>query len=120
MKFLLDVGISPRLGKLLMTNGHTYRYIPEHYSKKSSDETIMEIAIENEEVIITHDLDFGALLAFSKNARPSTILFRIHHIVPELFYNLIVNNWKTIEEPLKKGALVIIENNNIRIRRLPI
>ena len=120
MKFLFDVGISPRLGKLLMTNGHSYRYLPDFYSNKTSDVGIMEIAIENEEVIITHDLDFGTLLAFSGQTRPSVIMFRIHHIEPKLFYRLILENWDKIEEPLENGSLVIIETNSIRIRRLPL
>ena len=120
MKFLLDVGISPQLGKRLTADGHTYRHLPNHYSSKTTDSGILDIAIDNQEVIITHDLDFGTLLAFSQQNRPSVILFRIHHIEPELFYKLISDNWKTIEEPLSTGALVIIETHSIRIRRLPI
>jgi predicted nuclease of predicted toxin-antitoxin system len=120
MKFLLDVGISPRLGKLLTANNHTYRYLPDFYSNKTSDADILEIAIENQEVVITHDLDFGSLLAFSRKSQPSVILFRIHHIDPELFYNLISENWDTIEDPLSKGSLVIIETDTIRMRYLPI
>jgi predicted nuclease of predicted toxin-antitoxin system len=120
MKFLFDVGISPRLGKLLMTQGHSFRYLPNHYSNKTPDFDILEIAIENDEVIITHDLDFGTLLAFSGQNSPSVILFRIHHIEPVLFYKLILDNWDTIEQPLESGSLVIIELNSIRIRPLPI
>lgn len=29
MRFLLDVGISPRLGKLLEADGHDFRYVPK-------------------------------------------------------------------------------------------
>jgi predicted nuclease of predicted toxin-antitoxin system len=120
MKFLLDVGISPRLGELLMQQAHSYRHLPNHYSPKTNDVDILQIAIDNQEVIITHDLDFGALLAFSGNNQPSTILFRIHDIVPQLFHNLIINNWQTIEEPLIEGALVVIETHSVRIRKLPL
>lgn len=120
MKFLLDVGISPRLGELLIQKGHSYRHMPNFYSPKTDDSDILKIAVENQEVIITHDLDFGALLAFSGDNRPSTILFRIHNIVPQLFYDLIVDNWTTIEQPLHEGALVIIETHSVRIRKLPL
>ena len=118
MKFLLDVGISPRLGALLTAQGHRYRHLPNHYSPKTNDSEILQIAIDNQEVIITHDLDFGALLAFSNDNRPSTILFRIHDIVPQLFYNLIVDNWEIIEQPLIEGALIVIETHSVRIRKL--
>ena len=120
MKFLLDVGISPRLGKMLEAREHSYRYLSDYYSGKTTDADILEIAIENDEIVITHDLDFGSLLAFSRKNRPSVILFRIHHIQPELFYSLIMDNWSTIEQPLLEGSLVIIESNSIRIRPLPI
>jgi predicted nuclease of predicted toxin-antitoxin system len=70
--------------------------------------------------MITHDLDFGELLAFSRDNKPSVILFRIHYINVLLFYTLIKQNWSTINEPLENGALVVIEENNIRIRKLPI
>lgn len=120
MKFLLDVGISPRLGELLSNDGHTYRFLPNFYSSKTADTDILQIAIENNEVIIAHDLDFGNLLAFSEQNRPSVILFRIHQIEPNLFYQLISQNWEKMEVPLKNGAFIVIEVHSIRIRQLPI
>ena len=120
MKFLLDVGISPELGRMLEAAEHSYRYLPEHYPRTSTDAQILEFARENDEVIITHDTDFGTLLAFSAEEAPSIILFRIHHISAELFFKLITENWAEIELPLEEGALVVIEVNSIRVRRLPI
>jgi len=120
MKFLLDVGISPALGQLLEVNGHEFRYLPDHFSNKTSDSGILEIARQAEEVIITHDLDFGRLLAFSGERMPSVILFRIHHINAEVFHELLVQNWEIIAEPLATGALVVIEMESIRVRMLPI
>ena len=120
MKFLLDVGINPRLGALLETEGHTFRFVPNHYSNRLPDAEILEIARQNGEVIIAHDLDFGAHLAFSGADRPSIIIFRIHHINPEVFFQLLTACWERIETPLRMGALVIIEKSNIRIRTLPI
>ena len=53
MKFLLDVGISPALGNKLEAAGHEFRYLPDHYSNKSTDSEILEIALEAGEIIIT-------------------------------------------------------------------
>ena len=47
MKFLLDVGISPRLGALLEQSGHTFRFVPDHYSNRLSDAEILEAARVN-------------------------------------------------------------------------
>jgi predicted nuclease of predicted toxin-antitoxin system len=119
MNFLLNVGISPRLGKFLENEGHSYRYVPYFFSNKISDLEILDIALNNDEVVITHDLDFGTLLAFSKQEKPSVILFRIHHINAELFYKIICENWQSMETPLNQGAMVVIEASSIRIRLLP-
>lgn len=119
MKFLLDVGITPQLGRMLEASGHSFRYVPQYYPNTSSDVEILEIARQEGEVIITHDTDFGALLAFSEASSPSVILFRIHHINAELFHNLITENWPEIEQPLLAGSVVVIEVNSIRIRKLP-
>jgi predicted nuclease of predicted toxin-antitoxin system len=120
MKFLLDVGITPKLGVLLEADGHEFRYVPDFYSNKISDADILEIARQHHEVVITHDLDFGTQLAFSAQLMPSVILFRIHHIDETRFYQLITTHWLVIEAPLKNGAFVVIESNAIRIRDLPI
>ena len=120
MKFLLDVGISPRLGVLLEEAGHTFRFVPDYYSNRLPDEEILEIARQNGEVIIAHDLDFGMQLAFSGASSPSVIIFRIHHINPEIFLQLILACWESIESPLAEGALVLIEKASVRIRALPI
>lgn len=120
MKFLLDVGISPALGRLLEAEGHEFRYLPDYFSNKTSDSGILEIALEAGEVIITHDLDFGKLLAFSSQNLPSVILFRIHHINAKVFYDLLRECWEQIAEPIDKGAFIVIETESVRVRMLPI
>jgi len=120
MKFLLDVNISPVLGTLLQSIGHTYRLASSIENGTISDLTILKTAKEQGETIITHDLDFGELLSFSNENKPSVILFRIHHIHADLFFRLIQQNWDKIESYLQDGALIVIEANNIRIRKLPI
>ena len=44
MKFLLDVGITPALGRLLEADGHSFRYLPDFYSNKTTDANILDIA----------------------------------------------------------------------------
>ena len=120
MKFLLDVNISPVLGTLLAKNGHHFRLASSIEKGTLTDINILKIAKENDEVIITHELDFGELLAFSKDNKPSVILFRIHNINASLFFSIIQQNWNTIEPLLLSGALIVMEVQNIRIRKLPI
>lgn len=120
MKFLLDVHLGASLSNLLENDGHSCRLVTEAGDPRMDDTEILELARENDEVILTHDLDFGTLLAFSKYNKPSVIIFRIEKINSRIFYQLIADNWETIEGPLSQGAIVIIEPHSVRIRSLPI
>ncbi len=119
MRFLLDVNIPPKLGRLLEKEGHQYRSLIEMQKKTLSDVEIVELARRNEEIILTHDLDFGQILAFSGEAYPSVIIFRISKVNALLFFSLLVENLEMISNDLQRGAIVIFKHNSIRIRRLP-
>jgi len=120
MKFLLDVHMPPILASSLEEEGHQYRLLAKIADPKSLDMEIIEIARLSGEVILTHDLDFGTLLAFSNASSPSVIIFRIPQINFSVLYQLIKENWVTVEDPLNKGAIVVFQANAIRIRELPI
>ncbi|GAB4020857.1 DUF5615 family PIN-like protein [Spirosoma koreense] len=119
MKFLLDVNLPPSLGLRLELVGHSYRWVPLCMHPTSSDYSIIEEALLNNEVILTHDTDFGTLLTFANTAKPSVVLFRIDKINAELFFTLLINNWSIISQPLQDGALIIFEKDKFRIRELP-
>lgn len=119
MKFLLDVHLGNSLATLLENDGHSCRLVAKIGNPRMADIDILELARVNGEVILTHDLDFGTLLAFSKSNKPSVIIFRIEKINSQVFHQLIAENWKTVEEPLTTGAIVIIEPHAVRIRALP-
>lgn len=59
MKFLLDVNIPPSLGERLKATGHSYRWAPLVMAPTTSDEVILQEALLQDEVILTHDTDFG-------------------------------------------------------------
>ncbi|WP_420149847.1 DUF5615 family PIN-like protein [Spirosoma sp.] len=120
MNFLLDVNMPPSLGESLTTIGHSYRWVPLCMEPTTSDFTIIQEAAITGEVILTHDTDFGTLLSFLSTTKPSVVLFRIDKISASLFFTLLVNNWSLISQPLKDGALIIFEEDKIRIRELPI
>lgn len=120
MKFLLDVHMPAELAESLEMEGHKCRMLAKIADPRSLDEEIIEIARQNNEVVLTHDLDFGTLLAFSNADSPSVVIFRISHINAHLFSNLIVNNWTAIQSPLENGAIVVFQESAIRIRALPI
>jgi predicted nuclease of predicted toxin-antitoxin system len=120
MKFLLDQNLSPALIEMLATLGHETRHVLRIGMHKSPDFDILLEADANDEVILTHDLDFGDLLAMSGKNAPSVIIFRISPINTQIFFELLRSNLPNLQDALEEGTLVIISSKNIRLRRLPI
>ena len=71
-------------------------------------------------ILLTFDLDFGEILALSGERKVSVVLFRLHntrtpHVIERL--NLALAQSKMI---LETGAILVIEENRVRTRRLPL
>ena len=84
------------------------------------DAEIMRWAREHDHVVFTHDLDFGILLAHSKDHRPSVIQARTQDVSPAHLGSLIVTALRTHREALEGGALLTVDESKARIRILPI
>jgi predicted nuclease of predicted toxin-antitoxin system len=87
---------------------------------RASDAEILAAAKKEEESVLTHDLDYGQLLVFSGDSAPQVVIFRLGRIEGDLLLRRLLETWAAIEEALKGGAIVIIEEAAIRIRQLPI
>ena len=120
MKFLLNMNVPRDLGKLLTTKGHDCRHVGDIGMAQASDMEIIKEARANKEMIITHDLDYGHLLAFSGEPNPSVIILRLRNSHTDNLFARIMSTWLEIENPLIEGAIVALEDATFRIRRLPI
>jgi predicted nuclease of predicted toxin-antitoxin system len=120
MKFLLNMNMPRELGRRLATEGHEWRYVREIAMARASDAEILAEARKHRDVVVTHDLDYGHLLAFSGEPEPSVIIFRVRHTHPDILCKRLVSAWGEIEKPLLEGAIVMIEDAALRIRRLPV
>ena len=120
MKFLLNVNTPRALGRSLLADGHACRHAADVGLGRAPDETIVHEARAHGEVILTHDLDYGHLLAFSGHDTPSVVIFRLRHTLPSVLHRRLVESWQEIERALERGAIVSIEDAVLRIRPLPI
>jgi len=114
------MNVPRELGRRLKAEGHEYRHVGDIGMAQADDLTIMEKARGSQEVIVTHDLDYGHLLAFSNTPVPSVIIFRLRNTHPDNLFTRIMGAWSEIEMPLHDGAIVVLEDATLRIRRLPI
>jgi len=120
MKFLLNMNMSRELGRRLAAEGHGYRHVRDIGMARAIGGDIVTEARINHEVLLTHDLDYGHILAFSGQSTPSVIIFRLRNIDPANLSAQLIKAWPRVEGALTEGAIVILEDAAVRIRKLPI
>ena len=120
MKLLIDMNLSPRLAEMLRQKGHTCKHWSEVGNPKAKDAVIMDWAREQSYIVVTHDLDFGAILAATGFDSPSVLQIRRLDVLPENLLPVIVTALNKYENELKMGALIVIDEHQFRIRMLPL
>lgn len=76
MKFLADMGISPKTITFLNAIEHDATHLHAQKLDTLSDSKILEKSLSEGRILLTHDLDFGELVARSGGRLPSVIIFR--------------------------------------------
>jgi predicted nuclease of predicted toxin-antitoxin system len=69
---------------------------------------------------LTHDVDFSAIVALSGATRPSVVLLRIGTARIEVVNDVLKRALPILAADLAVGALVTVEEHQLRVRRLPI
>ena len=120
MRFLADMGVAMRVVESLRDEGHDVLHLREQGLQRLPDEQIFRKAIAEDRTVLTFDLDFAEIVAFSRLQKTSVILFRLQN----------TRTPRVIERPkvalhqsgaiLERGAVVVVEESRIRVRRLPI
>lgn len=120
MKFLADMGISPRVVSALRERGHDAVHLQEQGLGRMSNGDILTKTLEEGRVLLTHELDFGELLAASGGKLPSVIIFRLKDMRAD---NVNFHLFKILEKQsssLEKGVVCAVTERKVRIRELPI
>jgi predicted nuclease of predicted toxin-antitoxin system len=120
MKFLADMGISLRTVALLRDLGHDAVHLYEQGLGRLSDPDILRKARDGGRVLLTHDLDFGELMAASGANLPSVVVFRLRDMRPDGVNAHLREVVTEYHEMLEKGVIVSVGERQIRLRSLPI
>jgi predicted nuclease of predicted toxin-antitoxin system len=120
MKFLVDECLSTRLVRFLAAAGHDAIHVDDHDLAGRPDEEVLAKAVSDSRVLLSADTDFGEILARSNDPTPSVILFRRSDRSANTLAEVLLANLDTIAKDLERGAFVVITEDRLRIRTLPI
>lgn len=120
MKFLADMGISPGTVSFLKNRGHDAIHLKDEALSRLPDSEILAKARHEQRVLLTHDLDFGELVAASGATLPSVVIFRLRNMRPENVNAHLEAVLTQHQTALVQGAVISVTEGSARVRLLPI
>jgi len=120
MKLLLDMNLSPRWVPRLSAAGFEVEHWSTVGAPSAPDTEIMAFARSNGYIVLTHDLDFSAILATTHGEKPSVVQIRAEDVSPDAIGAAVVAALQQMASDLEDGALVTIEPARTRLRVLPL
>ena len=120
MKLLVDMNLSPRWVAVLAGAGVDAVHWSAVGAQDSPDTEIMAYAAAKDFVVLTHDLDFGAILAATHGEKPSVVQLRADDVNPDVVGPKVLAAIRQMEAELQAGALLTVDSNRTRVRLLPL
>ncbi|MCA6575742.1 MAG: DUF5615 family PIN-like protein [Pseudanabaena sp.] len=120
IRLLADVHISPKTVADLQKQGYEIMRSSEVLPANAPDINILEFARTENWVVLTQDLDFSMLVALSRYSQPSLITLRLSSAKPDIVTQKLLEVLPQIEEALQEGSAITIQDESIRIRKLPV
>ena len=117
---LVDMNLSPQWIPALQQYGWQAVHWSDVGDSRASDREIMDWAAAQGHVVLTHDLDFGTMLALSHESGPSVLQVRNQDALPAAMAGHVIAALEQHEADLNNGALVVVDPQRSRVRLLPI
>lgn len=120
MKVLVDMNLSPRWMGVLGDAGFEAAHGSSLGASNASDSQIMDFAQANGYVVVTHDLDFSAILAATQGKMSSVVQIRAERVSPDAIRAAVIAALRQMADELQMGALVTVDPARKRLRVLPL
>ena len=120
MRFLADMGLAQSTVAFLRAEGHDAIRLRDQGLQQSEDIEIVQKTRTEGRVILTHDLDFGRIVALGGARVPSVITFRLSDMRPSQVNQRLLSVLERFTKQLEIGALISVTDSGIRVRSLPV
>ena len=120
LRILADMGVSGRVVAWLRVQGHDAVHLRDEGLHRLPDAEVFAKALGERRVILTFDLDFGEIAAFSRAPPVSVVVFRLRDTRTPHVIDRLRGVLASARDALAAGAVVTVEETRHRIRRLPI
>ncbi|MGD9584259.1 MAG: DUF5615 family PIN-like protein [Lysobacterales bacterium] len=120
MKLVVDMNLSPRWVTVLAEAGIAATHWSTVGAIDAPDSVIMAFAKAHKHVVLTHDLDFSAMLAATRGDKPSVVQIRSEDVDPDVVGRAVIDALRQMRTELDAGALLTIDPNRTRLRLLPL
>jgi len=117
MRFLADESCDFAVVRALRAEEHDVLVVSEVH-RGAEDQQVIELAGQEERVLLTEDKDFGRLVYLAGAPKVGVILLRFPARARGELCNAVVKLVKRHKEKLK-GSFVVMQPGRVRIRRLP-
>jgi len=120
MQLLIDMNLSPHWCVVLDNAGYSAIHWSDVGRPDASDQEIFNYAQLHQYVVLTHDLDFGDILAATGETTPSVLQIRTDDPTPQSMHHVVVRALQQFASELEAGAMIVVEPMKMRARLLPI
>lgn len=120
MKLLIDMNLSPRWINVLAEAGFEALHWTSLGAITAPDSEIMAYAKAGGFVVLTHDLDFGTILAVTQGEKPSLVQIRSDDVTPAAIGAQVKAALTQMTAELEAGALITIDLKRTQLRVLPL
>jgi predicted nuclease of predicted toxin-antitoxin system len=119
VRLVIDMNLSVEWVAELARHGWSAVHWSTVGDPRADDSAIMTWASANGYVVLTHDLDFGTVLALTHATGPSVLQVRGQNVLPEDLGPVVIAALRQHDAALAAGALVIVDVKKCRVRVLP-
>jgi predicted nuclease of predicted toxin-antitoxin system len=119
MRFLLDMNLPPAMADWLRSEGHDAVHVREIGLAQLPDREVFTRAAEDGRIVVTFDLDFGEMVGLAGAAGSGVVLLRLRLARQNHLRARLRAAIAEAEAALQAGAIVLVEDARVRIRRMP-